>query len=172
MKHPYFKRLLWATSLLFFSLGLITSPQLQAADAEPAPHFKLPSFKATIDLNQYRGRLVYVDFWASWCVPCRKSFPWMTELQKKYGSKLKVIAINLDKERDDAITFLKETKPRFSIAFDPDAKVADQYEVQGMPSSYLIDPQGNIVSSHIGFRNGDQVEVEAKIDTLIQQYQL
>ena len=164
------KRLLWVTSVLFFSLGLMVSPQLRAA--EPAPAFNLPSFKSSISLDQYRGKLVYVDFWASWCVPCRKSFPWMTAIQKKYGNKLKVIAINLDAERDDAITFLKETKPRFSIAFDPEGKIAESYEVKGMPSSYLIDPQGNIVSSHIGFRPEDQADVEAKVEQYIQKYQL
>lgn len=137
--------------------------------AQPAPNFKLPTFKSEISLSSYRGKVVYVDFWASWCEPCRKSFPWMNELQARYGNDLKVIAINLDQKRGDAVGFLKKLQPKFAVAFDPAGKTAEAYQVKGMPSSYLIDQRGRIVSSHIGFRGSDKEKLESHIEKLISQ---
>jgi thiol-disulfide isomerase/thioredoxin len=141
------------------------------ANAAQAPEFKLPTIKSTINLSSYAGKVVYVDFWASWCDPCRKSFPWMSEMQERYKDKLKVIAINLDQERSEALKFLQQTRPEFTIAFDPAGKVAEAYEVQGMPASYLIDQSGRIVSRHIGFRSSEKEKVETKIKALLSNRQ-
>ena len=140
-----------------------------AVVAEKAPVFKLPTDKSSINLSSYRGKLVYVDFWASWCDPCRKSFPWMTELQKRYKKNLKVIAINLDEEREQAHKFLQKNRPGFTIAYDPAGKVAEAYKVQGMPSSYLIDRRGQIASTHIGFRSKNKEAIEAEIKSHISK---
>ena len=137
--------------------------------AEIAPKFKLPTAKSAISLSSYKGKLVYVDFWASWCGPCRKSFPWMTELQKKHRKDLKVIAINLDQNRAEAVKFLKQTPPGFTVAYDAAGKIAEAYNVKAMPSSYLIDRKGRIISKHAGFRNKDKNEVEAKINKLLSR---
>lgn len=142
-----------------------------AVSAEPAPGFELPTISSQVNLSSYRGRVVYVDFWASWCGPCRKSFPWMSELQKRYKDDVKVIAINLDQERSDAVEFIKETRPRFTIAFDPAGRTAEAYDVSGMPSSYLIDQSGNVVSSHIGFRSSEKGQIERRIRSLISNRQ-
>ena len=154
----------------FFGVLLLLLP-LAVFAAEPAPNFKLPTFKSEINLSSYRGRVVYVDFWASWCEPCRKSFPWMDEIQARYGKDLKVIAINLDQERADAVGFLKKLNPKFTIAFDPAGKVAEVYQVKGMPSSYLIDQRGRIVASHIGFRSSDKEKLESHIQKLLAKQQ-
>ncbi|HEX7027996.1 MAG TPA: TlpA disulfide reductase family protein [Gammaproteobacteria bacterium] len=153
---------------LFSALLLLP---LAVSAAQPAPNFKLPTFKSEVKLSSYRGKVVYVDFWASWCEPCRKSFPWMDEMQARYGKNLKVIAINLDPKREDAVGFLKKLSPKFTIAFDPDGKVAEAYKVKGMPSSYLIDQQGRLVSSHIGFRGSDKEKLESHIEKLIAKQQ-
>lgn len=155
------------TLITFFSALLIFP--LAAFAAQPAPNFKLPTHKSEISLSSYRGKVVYVDFWASWCEPCRKSFPWMSEIQERYGKELKVIAINLDQNRDDAIGFLKKLNPKFTVAFDPAGKIAEVYQVKGMPSSYLIDRNGRIVVSHIGFRGSDKEKLESHIEKLISQ---
>ncbi len=146
---------------------LLSLPLL--ANAEQAPGFKLPTEKSSISLSSYRGKIVYVDFWASWCGPCRKSFPWMSELQKRYKKHVKVIAINLDEDRNEAISFLKKFRPGFTVAFDPQGKVAEKYGVPGMPTSYLIGPTGNIVSRHIGFRSKDKGAIESEIQSLISK---
>lgn len=155
------------TTAAFFC-ALLMFPLVVAA-AQPAPNFKLPTFKSDISLSAFRGKVVYVDFWASWCEPCRKSFPWMDEIQARYGKNLKVIAINLDQKREDATGFLKKLNPKFTVAFDPAGKIAEAYRVKGMPSSYLIDQRGNIVSSHTGFRGSDKEKLELQIEKLITQ---
>jgi cytochrome c biogenesis protein CcmG, thiol:disulfide interchange protein DsbE len=142
---------------------------LPAAIKGQAPDFRLPGTKADIKLAEHRGKAVYVDFWASWCDPCRKSFPWMNEIQAKYGNKLKVIAINLDQDRAEADKFLKQNQPKFTIAFDPAGKTAVAYKVKAMPSSYLIDTQGRIVSSHAGFRSQDKEELEKLIEQITRK---
>jgi thiol-disulfide isomerase/thioredoxin len=149
--------------LLLFPVAIL------ASELTPAPNFKLSSFKSDVSLSAYRGKVVYVDFWASWCEPCRKSFPWMSEIQERYGNNLKVIAINLDQERAPAMEFLKKLQPKFTIVFDPSAKVAEAYKVKGMPSSYLIDQRGRIITAHIGFRPADKQALEADIQKLISQ---
>ncbi len=158
------KRLFSFVVLAFF----LSVPSVQAA-AKKAPVFKLPGIKSEVNLAKYRGKVVYVDFWASWCGPCRKSFPWMNDLQARHKENLKVIAINLDTERKEAFKFLKKYQPKITIAFDPNAKVASAYNVKGMPHSFLIDQQGNLVASHIGFRASDTEKLEAKITKLISR---
>ncbi|MBN1379393.1 MAG: TlpA family protein disulfide reductase [Gammaproteobacteria bacterium] len=140
-------------------------------NAAQAPKFKLPTLKSTVDLSSYTGKVVYVDFWASWCDPCRKSFPWMSELQGKYKDNLKVIAINLDQERGQAIKFLNHHRPGFTVAFDPQGKIAEAYKVPGMPTSYLIDQSGRIVFRQIGFRNSEKQLIENRIQSLLSNRQ-
>lgn len=151
---------------LLLSLGLL-SGALHAA--EHAPDFTLPGDKGTISLSQYKGQVVYLDFWASWCGPCRQSFPWMNEMQQRYGTKgFKVVAINLDKERDMIGKFVDATHPTFTIAYDAEGSVAEKYRVGGMPSSYLIDRNGNIQAQHMGFRDKDAGALEQSIQALLQ----
>ena len=144
---------------------LLLSPL--SVHAEKAPNFKLPTLEGRVELSDYTGKIVYLDFWASWCGPCRKSFPWMSDLQNRYQNDLKVIAINLDEDREQALAFLKKYPAGFTVAFDPEEKVAEAYGVPGMPTSYLIGPAGQIVSSHIGFRNSEKNIVESKIQSLL-----
>ena len=136
-----------------------------------APNFWLEGDKKkTVSLSDYRGHIVYVDFWASWCQPCRKSFTWMNKMQSLYGSEgLKIIAINLDEERDKAEQFLQKIPANFDIAYDPQGMAAEAYSVQAMPSSYLIDKQGRLIHANKGFRGNDEDELEAKIRHHIRQ---
>jgi len=137
---------------------------LPAATASPAPDFTLPGREGVLELQQYRGQVVYLDFWASWCKPCRKSFPWMNALHKRYSDDhLVVLAVNLDEDTVAARRFLQRYPATFTVAFDPQGKVAERYGLKGMPSSYLIDKQGNIVMSHIGFRTNDTDQLEERI---------
>ena len=143
------------------------SPLLFAAEA---PAFQLPTNAESVSLEKLRGKVVYLDFWASWCSPCRKSFPWMNEIQSKYKNKgLVVVAVNLDKSKDKADEFLNDFETNFTVAFDPEGKTAEDYKVMGMPSSYLIDRNGQLHMSHIGFRESDTDELETKIRDLLKQ---
>ena len=114
-----------------------------------------------LPLEQYQGKVVVVDFWASWCVPCRRSFPWMNDMQAKYGDQgLVVIAVNVDRERAAAEEFLAEVPADFRIHYDNDGVVAEAFGVEAMPSSYVIGRDGEIVARHLGFKVKKQDEYE------------
>ena len=115
-----------------------------------------------LQLESYEGKVVVVDFWASWCVPCRRSFPWMNDMQAKYGDQgLVIIGVNLDQDADAASTFLKEVPARFRIHYDPEATLAKEFGVEAMPSSFVIGRKGEVVAKHLGFKVKRQDEYEA-----------
>ncbi|MBV2129092.1 TlpA family protein disulfide reductase [Arsukibacterium indicum] len=121
-------------------------------------------------MQQLKGQVVLVDFWASWCAPCRKSFPWLNTMQQRYGSDgLLVLAVNEDSERNDASRFLQQVPARFAVLYDLNGAVAEQYQLPGMPSSYLIDKKGQIRYRHIGFKHADNADYEAKIRQLLAE---
>jgi len=133
-----------------------------------APAFDLNGQQGSVKLADYRGKTVYLDFWASWCGPCKQSFPWMSEMQAKYGAHgLQVIAVNLDAKADDARTFLASVPAKFTIAFDPAGTSAQQYRIMGMPSSVLIGPDGKVISVHAGFNQSARAELEHQITTAL-----
>jgi thiol-disulfide isomerase/thioredoxin len=114
-----------------------------------------------LDLKAEAGKVVVVDFWASWCVPCRRSIPWLNEMQAKYaGMGLVVIGVNVDAERPLADQFLAETPARFRILYDAEGRLPKEYGVQGMPSSFVFDRSGKLAGKHIGFQNGRREEYE------------
>ena len=149
---------------------LVLLPSSSVLSAEEAPGFELGGIDKQVKLSEYKGKVVYLDFWASWCGPCRKSFPWMNEMQSRFkGKGFRVIAVNLDEKRSDADKFINQLKPNFDIAFDPTGEVAGVYELQGMPSAYLIDRGGKLHSVHLGFRSKDIASLEHEIETLLKQ---
>ncbi len=152
------------TLLLFFTLPTFA--------VEPAPDFTLPSFpdNREISLKDFKGRVVYLDFWATWCPPCRKSFPWMDEMHERYKDEgLSIIAVSVDKKREQIEQFIKKTKPAFIIAHDPTGNVAKAYELRAMPTTYLIDRNGQVVMTHMGFRSTDTDKLEATIQSLLEE---
>lgn len=159
--------LLWAGASL---LGQAHSQTARNTDVRLAPDFQLPYLHGVASADatarcgtsgastqtacsaMWRGQWVYLDFWASWCAPCRLSFPWMNQLHREWAPKgLQIVAINLDSQRDKAMQFLQRHPTQFTVLWDPAGHSAKAYDVQAMPMSYLIDPQGHIVSAHRGF---------------------
>lgn len=137
---------------------------------EPAPQFTLPSLlqdQATT-LAQFSGKVIYLDFWASWCAPCRTSFPLLNKLhQKLKGQGLEVVAINLDEDKANAEKFLKDFPVTFTILRDSKGEWADKYIVESMPTSFIIDKHGVIQNIHRGFAADDINELEQKIAQLL-----
>jgi thiol-disulfide isomerase/thioredoxin len=155
------------TRLILIAFVFITNP-LSAKDNTPkvAPDFIIEDNTRLSDL---KGKIVYLDFWASWCGPCRKSFPWLNKIYKQHNSQdFAMLSINLDTERHLADKFLKKYPADFSITYDPMGDLAREYEVTGMPSSYLIDHNGNIVATHVGFREKRISGYEQQIEHLLK----
>lgn len=147
---------------------LCALPAAALEGGQAAPRFDLKGLEGSVKLEQYRGKYVYVDFWASWCGPCRQSFPWMNDMQAKYGPQgLQIIGINVDAKPEDARTFLAGTPARFVVAFDPAGATPLSYAIKGMPSSVLIGPDGKVVFEHSGFRAADRAELEGKIKSTL-----
>ena len=136
------------STCVFLLLGLLCASRGFGADSP-------------LELDQYRGQVVVVDFWASWCVPCRRSFPWLNRMQEKYREDgLVIVGVNLDSSAEDAQSFLREFPAEFSIVFDPDAALAQRFDVAAMPTSFVLDRNGEIVANHLGFKVRDQDEYE------------
>ena len=123
-----------------------------------------------MDLTQYENKVVYLDFWASWCGPCRKSFPWLNSMHQKYQDKgLVIIGINLDRDISQAEHFLHNTPASFLLHSDPTGVIGEQYQLVGMPSAYLLTSDGTVNDKHVGFKKSDRAEYEAKIVKLLSQ---
>lgn len=124
----------------------------------------------SMSLEDYRGKTLLVDFWASWCGPCRASFPWMNEMQAKYQDQnFEVIAINLDMRPELAYAFLEQIPANFPVLLDEDALLPDAFNVIGMPTSYLIDKEGRLRAQHVGFQEAKIDDYEAGIKTLLAE---
>jgi thiol-disulfide isomerase/thioredoxin len=152
-------------SFLAMVLFAVCVPARALAPGDAAPPLDLPSAAGPpVSLQALRGQVVYVDFWASWCAPCKRSFPWMTEMQRRHaGQGFTVVAVNVDKKRADADRFLAVTPAGFPVVFDDSGRTPAAWQVKGMPSSYLVDRAGRIVHVETGFRDERKDEVEAKI---------
>ena len=149
---------------------LVLAVRVYAADVgAPAPAFTLPdAHGASVSLDALRGRVVYVDFWASWCAPCRRSFPWMNELQRRYGDQgFAVVAINVDRRREDAQRFLQQVPAAFTVLYDGAGVAPAAWGVKGMPSSYLVDARGTVVAVEQGFRDDRKAALEERIRALV-----
>ncbi len=138
-----------------------------AGAATSSPLTAAPAWSTLKSLN---GKVVLVDFWASWCGPCLQSFPWMNELQQKHADEgLVVVAVNVDQERALAEAFLKKVPAKFQVEYDQAGDLARQFRVQAMPTSFLIDRQGNIRVRHAGFREKQREERELQIEQLLKE---
>lgn len=148
----------------FLLMLLLLSGLPGALLAAPAPA------PASLDLSAYAGKVVYVDFWASWCVPCRKSFPWLNELASRYPQDLVVVGVNVDAQRADADRFLAKYPATFPLVFDPQGRIAADYRLEGMPSAVLVGRDGRVVHRHVGFREDHRGDYEQVVRELLARH--
>ena len=143
--------------------SVTSAPQVQA---ESDANDRLPA----LDLAAHRGKVIYVDFWASWCGPCRKSFPWMHSMQQELGNRgFVVLTVNVDTDRAEAERFLTQYGASLPVVFDSKGQLAELYKLQAMPSSFLIDRRGRIRYRHRGFREADPANYAAEIRQLLDE---
>jgi len=123
-----------------------------------------------VNISNYQGQVVYLDFWASWCIPCRKSFPWLNKIRQMYSKKqLTIVAVNLDKDPELAADFLKKYPASFGIVYDQAGLLAKKYQIPGMPSSILFDHNGKVIGAHSGFFKKKIDQYEQTIANAISQ---
>jgi cytochrome c biogenesis protein CcmG, thiol:disulfide interchange protein DsbE len=158
-------RLLSVTRTVALAMVALAAPTAWSLETgAAAPDLNLPGIKDAVSLAGLKGKVVYVDFWASWCGPCKQSFPFMNELQSKYRAQgLEIVAINLDAKRADADKFLTDVPAQFTLAFDAKGESARRFEVKSMPSSYLIGRDGKVVAAHKGFKDEERADLESRI---------
>jgi thiol-disulfide isomerase/thioredoxin len=158
-------------SLLLTGLLAISWPALAADGASPAPGFTLASRAGgEMSLAGLRGQVVMINFWASWCGPCRQEFPALDEMYRKYKPMgFAMLGINVESEQSDAERFLGIRPVSFPILFDPDNHVSHSYGVSAMPTTVLVDRKGNIRWLHRAYKPGDEAEYIAQIRAMLRE---
>jgi thiol-disulfide isomerase/thioredoxin len=157
-------------ALLFCIGAQLHAAECRALDPAAAVHaFRLPARAGgELTLEKFKGKVVYLDFWASWCGVCENTLPWMKFMQEKFQSKgFEVVAVNVDTDREDAEKLLRALEPNFQVLFDPRGDTPAAFDIQAMPSSFLINREGKIVSAHVGFRSEDAKKIEGEILQLL-----
>ena len=153
--------------LLSLSLFLVGATSIALEEGDTVPDFDIASIyadKPNIKLSELKGKTLYIDFWASWCAPCVISLPLYNEMYHKYKDQgLEVIAVNVDNPIEDGLDFLLDTPLDFLIPQDPEGNISELFGVIGMPSSYLVTPDGTVKMVHMGFRNGDMETIEEEL---------
>jgi cytochrome c biogenesis protein CcmG, thiol:disulfide interchange protein DsbE len=159
------------TTLTTCVVFLLSGTAVALNIGDKLPPITLPTATANTSLTESKAGIVrYVDFWASWCGPCKQSFPWMNAMHDKYASRgLEIVAINVDARRADAERFLLQLPVKFTVAFDSKGDAAKLFSVSAMPSSYLIDSNGEVMLIHSGFREGDRAALENAIISALTQ---
>ena len=143
---------------------------LAAGEAAPACSARLLDGDRSVRIADYRGQVVYLDFWASWCGPCRESFPFMNELQSELSGKgLQILAVSVDRTADEARGFLARYPAKFATALDAAAACPAAFRLEGMPSSYIIGRDGTVRAVHVGFRGGDKAEIRRQLDEALNE---
>ena len=175
-------RLRLPLSVLLVSLALAAGSRPAAADGaepapeigRPAPDFTLPDLSgAPVRLGSYRGRkAVVINFWATWCVPCREEMPTLERLSRERRAVLEVLGVNLDVAGASSLArvrlFVRELSLTFLILLDPEFSVARQYRVRGIPSSFVIDRTGVVRYREVGYRDWTAGEAQAIVDDALR----
>lgn len=168
MNSPY-----QSASRLIIGLLLISLSNLSNAIelGKPAPDFTLKSNSGkNIKLKELRGEVILLNFWASWCGPCRQEMPYLEDLQKKYSPLgFTVLGVNVDEDIDNGKGLLKEIPVTFPVVFDSNSKISELYKVSGMPNTVLIDRNGIARHLHLGYKPGYEKKYEQEIKKLIRE---
>jgi len=166
-KYAAITRLLLLLILFTGFSGNVLAETAQGA----APNFTLKSQKnGNLKLSELRGKVVLINFWASWCGPCRQEMPILDELYRHYRPlDFTILGVNVEQNSDDAKSLLKDVPVTFPILFDTENKISKLYDVKGMPSTVLVDRDGNIRYIHMGYQPGVEAEYQTQIRALIRE---
>ena len=155
-------------------LVVLASPAWALGEGDAAKDFEAPLLgqkgSKKVSLSDHRGKVVYLDFWASWCDPCQAALPEIEKLRGEFPAKdFQVVAVNVDKSAKKATKFLRKNPVSYPSLADPKGRVPRMFGLETMPTSYLIDRDGVIRYVHKGFRKGDMEEIREKISALVKK---
>lgn len=138
---------------------------------KPAPDLSIQTLngKGDVSLESLRGKVVIVDFWATWCAPCKTSFPKLEELSKKVGDKVEIVGISVDDEKKGVVEFAKESGATFAIGWDEGHKIASKWKIGTMPTTFVVDGSGTVRYIHDGYHEGETKLMEKEIATLAEE---
>jgi peroxiredoxin len=163
----------WPMIARSLALGLLAAlPALATTSSDRAPDFQLAARggSAPLSLAQFKGQVVMLNFWASWCGPCREEMPILESIHRKYKPLgFTMLGVNVEPDAKAAEAFLKQTPVSFPIAYDPDSKVSKLYDVAGMPSTVIVDRKGTVRFVHRGYKAGDENEYLNQIRALVRE---
>jgi cytochrome c biogenesis protein CcmG, thiol:disulfide interchange protein DsbE len=136
---------------------------------QPAPAFELESLngQGKVSIEKWKGKVVYVDFWATWCEPCKKSFPKIQELYTKYKGQVEVVGISEDDENTGIKEFGEQFSAKFPLGWDKGKDIAGKWQPKSMPASFVVDKQGVVRFVHLGYHDGEEAEIEKEIKSLL-----
>jgi cytochrome c biogenesis protein CcmG/thiol:disulfide interchange protein DsbE len=156
------------------ALAIVASAagSMHASGPKPAPDVTVQTADGTpVHLSAFKGKVVLVDFWASWCTSCKTSFPALDVIHRDYQAKgVEIVAVNLDEKRSDADRFLGEHPHRLTVLFDPRGASPLAFGVKGMPTSFLIDRTGNIRFTHMGYSGDVEASYRQEIALLLAEH--
>ena len=160
-------------SAAFAAAALLSAAPGQAAlnEGAPAPAFKLNStLGKPVALGDYKGQVVLVNFWASWCGPCRTEMPILEQIYKRYKSMgVTLVGVNVEPDSSAGLEWLKATPVSFPILFDTDSSVSKLYDVNGMPNTVIVDRKGNVRYIHRGYKSGAENDYMDQLRALIRE---
>ena len=171
----------WQKSLLVI-LSLLTSAMAFSGDRnnvitldppQSAPEWTLPAIQNSdgeLSMSDFRGQITYVDFWASWCGPCRLSLPALNQLKNQFKDRpVQFLAVSIDVVEEDAWDFLSRYSVDYPVVIDTNGDIARLFEVNGMPSGFLVDADGMVREVHVGYKRGDELKLAESIKKMLAE---
>ncbi|MDR2143927.1 MAG: TlpA family protein disulfide reductase [Treponema sp.] len=167
---------LWAESpsqtvvAAFTGAGLRPERELKALPGFSAPLANVPGAAGVARLENYRGKVLFLNLWATWCGPCRAEMPSMEKLYQRFKDKgLEILAVNIQEQKTDVEVFMRRNKLSFPVVLDEDGRIARQYGVMGIPTSYVLDRQGRVILRLVGSINWDDPQIFAAFEALLAE---
>ena len=146
---------------------MILTLQVQAQQSAPVFSGTDLLTGQTVSLEAYRGKVIFIDFWASWCPPCILSMPAYDRLRSELGTEqFEIIAINVDENTQDGLEFLIDNPVTYPVLADPEGEIGIPYGIRSLPISFLLDKDGTIVRTYRGYKPGDELEIKEDILSL------
>ena len=151
---------------------LLSLPMAASSSSFTEPGLKLPGLQdeALVSVDDFRGKVVFLDFWASWCGPCRKSMPLYEAMYQEIGpDHFAIVAVNLDEEPMEAVDFIERHPVSYPVLTDPSGLTAEAWGLKVMPTSFLLDSSGRVVKVYPGFETSHMGDIRRDIDSLLGQ---